>query len=60
MQGAIGSPDSIETRHQLLDIPGRIPIALFILVFFGIQILLAARQCFILAKFISAVDTVKR
>src|SRR5262249_6509555 len=60
LKRTICPPNPVQARDPVLDVAGRVPIALFELILFRIEILLPAGQRFILAKFVSAVDAVKR
>src|SRR5947207_2656083 len=60
LKGAVRFSNLVQTRDPILDVAGAIPIALLVLIFLRMDVLLATRQRFALAKFVAAVDAVKR
>src|SRR5215469_8931850 len=60
MKRAIFPSDFVQPCNPIFNVSRSIPIPLFELVFFGIEILLTIRQSLVLAQLVSAVDAIER
>src|SRR5438105_11653259 len=58
LQGVIALTQSVERRDVIADVPGLVPVAVLELVFFRVEIFLAAEERFVLEQLEAAVDTV--
>src|SRR5919106_4982963 len=59
LKGAVLLSDFVEPRDPILNVSRRIPVALFELIFLGVEVLFATWQSLVLAQLVSAINAIE-